>query len=178
MAWKYRWVVILSCWLCGAVSANAQWTDAKKQAVTDYMHQFRQDWTLDDTELLLEGKVPHGAEANVFINNRPSNMRLKADDGRSIPIEVFGESILLNGKDISGNLGSKITHGANSPIIEDVNNSQISTGDKSPITQRNPVYAISISLSLALSLSVVANLYLLKKMRDRKLPATKGRAVV
>ena len=53
--------------------------------------------------------------------------KLRTDDGRLIPIEVMGESILINGKDISGNLGSKTTQGANSPIIEDVTGSQITT---------------------------------------------------
>jgi hypothetical protein len=131
------------------------------------MQQYRRDWTLHDTELLAQGKdIPHTV-ANVFVNGRPLNLRLQADDGRLIPIEVLGESILVDGKDMSGNLGSKTTHGANSPIIEDVNGSQITTGNSSPISRQSN-YTISISLSLALSASLVANLYLLKKMREQR----------
>ena len=130
------------------------------------MQQYRRDWTAQDTELMAQGKIPH-AEADVYVDGRPINLRLKADDGRLIPIEVMGESILINGKDISGNLGSKSTQGANSPIIEDVTGSQITTGNSSPISRQSN-YTISISLSLALSVSLVANLYLLKKMREQK----------
>lgn len=39
-----------------------------------------------------------------------------------------GDTVLLNGKDVTGNLGSKIAHGDHSPIIEDIQNSQITTG--------------------------------------------------
>jgi hypothetical protein len=154
------------------VSYAAQWPEAKRQAITEYMQQYRRDWTRQDTDLLAQGQVPPHAEADVFINNRPSNLRIRADDGRVIPLEVLGESLLVNGKDISGNLGSKTTHGANSPIIEDVSGSQISTGNNSPITGRSN-YTINISLSIALSVSLALNLYFLKKIRQRRTTARK-----
>jgi hypothetical protein len=131
-----RTFLLFACWLLCVVGAHAaEWTKEKRQAVTEYMQQYRRDWTPQDTELLSQGNVPH-SEADVFVNGRPINLRLRADDGRLIPIEVLGESILVNGKDLSGNLGSKTTTGANSPIIEGVNNSQITTGDRSSITER------------------------------------------
>lgn len=164
------------CWFLFVTASHAaQWPEAKKQAITEYMQQYRLDWTPQDTELLAQGKVPPHAEADVFINNRPVNLRIRADDGRLIPIEVLGESLLVNGKDISGNLGSKTTHGANSPIIEDVRGSQISTGNRSPITGPSN-YTVSISLSVALSVSLGLNLYFLKKMRQRRTTARKGKS--
>lgn len=135
------------------------------------MQQYRRDWTVRDTEALSTGEVPH-SEATVFVNDRPIDLRLKADDGREIPVEVFGGSILVNGKDLSGNLGSRTTYGSNSPIVEDVRNSQITTGSGSPITQTTSSYSINISLSIALSLSVILNLYLLRQ--QRKLSAKKN----
>jgi hypothetical protein len=164
-------VLFLACWFLGAVATYAaEWSAEKKNAVTEYMQQYRRDWTLQDTEALSRGNVPY-AEATVFVEGRPVNLRLKADDGRQIPVEVFGGSILVDGKDLSGNLGSKTTYGSNSPIVEDVRNSQITTGAGSPITQTKSSYTISISLSLALSLSVVLNLYLWRRMRKGKLSA-------
>jgi len=130
------------------------------------MQQYRHDWTEQDTELMSQGTVPH-TEADVYVNGKPINLRLKTDDGRLIPVSVIGESILVDGKDLSGNLGSKTTNGDNSPIIEDVSGSQITTGNSSPISRQSN-YTISISLSLALSASIAANLYLLRRMKTQK----------
>jgi len=163
-------------WLLGvAVIDAAEWSDAKKSAVTEFMQQYRRNWTLQDTESLSKGNVPY-TEATVFVEGRPTNLRLKADDGRRIPIEVFGESILVDGKDLSGNLGSKTTYGTNSPIVENVRNSQITTGASSPISRSNSSYTISISLSLALSVSIVLNLYLLRRAQRRRRSASDDRA--
>lgn len=157
--------LLFTCWFLGAVATYAaEWSEEKKNAVTEYMQQYRRDWTLRDTEALSTGKV-HYSEATVFVEGRPINLRLKADDGRKIPVEVFGGSILVDGKDLSGNLGSKTTYGSNSPIVEDVRNSQITTGAGSPITQTTSTYTINLTLSVALSLSVVLNLYLLRRQR-------------
>jgi hypothetical protein len=156
--------------VCGILSVHittaADWPEEKKRVVTEQMQKCRREWSFHDTELMSQGNVPH-AEADVFVNNRPINLRLRCDDGQLVPVEVFGDSVLVNGKDLSGNLGSKTTHGANSPIIEDISNSQIATGDKSSINQQRS-YTISISLSVALSLSVVFNLYFLLRLRKRK----------
>ncbi len=77
---------------------------------------------------------------------------------------------MLNGIDISGNLGSKTTHGDNSPIIEDVQNSQITTGAKSPIQKdvESTSFNITFTLSLALSLSLVLNIALAVAFRRQR----------
>jgi hypothetical protein len=169
-------VLLLCCCLIGAAAIYAaEWTEEKKKAVTEYMQQYRRDWTFQDTELLLKGKVPYAAEAGVFVNGRPIDMGIRTDDGRRIPIEVFGESILVDGKDVSGNLGSKTTYGSHSPIIEDVRNSQITTGNSSPVSKDTHFgLTINLSLSIALSLSFVLNLYLLRKIRSREHPSPRS----
>ena len=61
------------CWLFIVAAGHAApWTEAKKQAVTVYMQQYRHDWTAHDTELMAQGNLPH-AEADVFVNGRPIN---------------------------------------------------------------------------------------------------------
>jgi hypothetical protein len=160
------WLFLFLCILATATSGAAPWSATKKQAITKYMQQYRHDWTEQDTELMSQGNVPH-TEADVYVNGKPINLRLKTDDGRLIPVSVIGESILVDGKDLSGNLGSKTTNGDNSPIIEDVSGSQITTGNSSPISRQSN-YTISISLSLALSASIAANLYLLRRMKTQK----------
>ena len=176
---KLSLVVLLCLLLFGITTAHAAgWTEEKKKAITDYMHEIRRDWTAQDTELLATGKIPHAESAsNVYIGGKPVQPLLTADDGRRIPIEVIGESVLINGKDISGNLGSKTTYGSNSPIIEDIRNSQITTGNASPLSKDSGTsYSINISLSVALTVSVAANLYFLWRRRrsNRKLPAHKA----
>jgi hypothetical protein len=151
-----------------ALPASAvEWSAEKQQSVTEFMQQYRRDWTAQDTVNLSHGKVPH-TTATVFIEGRPLNLRLKADDGRLIPVEVLGQSILVDGKDLSGNLGSKTTHGSNSPIIENVSGSQIATGPGSAAMKDSSAsVSVNISLSIALSVSVALNLYLLRQMRRR-----------
>src|SRR5262249_31353546 len=127
---KLLLVVLLCLLLFGITTAHAVgWTEEKKKAITDYMHEIRRDWTAQDTELLATGKIPNAESASgVNVGGKPVQPLLTADDGRRIPIEVIGESVLINGKDISGNLGSRTTYGSNSPIVEDIRNSQITTG--------------------------------------------------
>lgn len=163
-------LLLVLLWVIGANAA--EWTEQKKNQVTQYMQQYRHDWTLADTQLMSQGRVPH-TTATVYIENRPLNLRLVADDGRLIPIEVLGQSILVDGKDLSGNLGSKTTQGANSPIIENVTGSQIATGQGSSVTKDSTSsVTINISLSIALSVSVALNLYLLREVRRRTQKST------
>jgi hypothetical protein len=83
---------------CAILSASggfaSTWPDAKVQAVTQYMQQFRSDWTVQDTIKKSQGKIPH-SEASAFIGKEPANLKLEADGGRLIPISVMGESILI-----------------------------------------------------------------------------------
>jgi hypothetical protein len=156
-------------------SVSAEWSQQRKQLITQYMQQYRRDWTLADTELMSQGTVPH-TQASVFVEGRPINERLVADDGRLIPVEVLGQSILVDGKDLSGNLGSKTTHGPNSPIIEDVSNSQIATGPGSTIAKdTHSTVTINVSLSIALSVSVALNLYLFRQLRRTTRGGTSSR---
>lgn len=155
----------------------ADWTDEKKIAVTEYMRDFRHEWTGEDTEQLVRGAWQNikYLEAHVIISGRPADLKFFADDGQRIPVELFGDTILVGGKDISGNLGSKTTHGANSPIIENVQNSQLATGERSVIsTDTNINLSITLSLSIALTASVVMNLYLLRKRRSKKRHSSKA----
>jgi hypothetical protein len=124
------------------------------QRLTEEISSYDKKWTdKESREMLIEADhIGHLTEV------------ISTDKGIA-RIEIMGSTILINGKDITGNLGSKTTHGPNSPIIEDVRNSQVTTGDKSPITQKKSNYTINFSLSIALSLSVVLNLYLLQKQR-------------
>ena len=158
--------ILLAALSVAAFAANsAEWSAEKQAFITDYMHRYRRDWTLADTQQMAQGTVPH-TEATVFIEGRPINSRLMADDGRPISVEVFGQSILIDGKDLSGNLGSKTTSGTNSPIIENVTGSQIATGPGSSIVKdTSSTVSVNISLSIALSVSVVLNLYLLRELR-------------
>jgi hypothetical protein len=174
-----------SCASCSLILAGvlsltasaAEWSAEKKEAVTEYMQQYRRAWSLQDTEALARGSVPH-SQYSVSIEGRAINQRIIADDGRRIPVEVFGQSVLVDGKDLSGNLGSKTTYGTNSPIIEGVRNSQVTTGNSSSITattSNTSNTTINVSLSIALTLSVAGNLYLWRRLR-RKDRDTEGAA--
>ena len=171
-------MVFLGVLLFEFTGAHADgWTVEKKRAITEYMHEIRRDWTAEDTELLATGQIPHAeSAARVYIGGKPVQPFITADDGRRVPIEVIGESVLINGKDISGNLGSKTTYGSNSPIVEDIRNSQITTGSASPLAKDSGTsYSINISLSVALTASVAGNLYFLwrRHVGNRKSPADK-----
>ena len=166
---RYKAGISLAVILAAApVAEAADWSDDKKAIITEYMQQYRRDWTLADTDLMSHGTIPH-TQASVFVEGRPLNQKLIADDGRRVPVEVFGQSVLVDGKDLSGNLGSRTTHGANSPIIENVTGGQIAAGQGNTIAKDTTTSSVSInvSLSIALSVSVGLNLYLLRELRRR-----------
>ncbi len=63
---------------------------------------------------------------------------LSDSDGKIIArIQIMGETVLTNGKDISGNLGSKTTYGDKSPIIENVSDSTLNFGDGNIVNQNH-----------------------------------------
>ena len=169
-------LMLVGCLLTFLPAYATDWTDEKKSAVTEYMRDFCHEWTGEDTEQLVRGawkNIKH-LEATVIISDRPTDLKLVADDGQRVPVELFGDSILVGGKDISGNLGSKTTHGANSPIIENVRNSQLATGERSTILKDTDInFSITLSLSIALSASLGLNLYLLRKIRSKRRHSSK-----
>src|SRR5262249_35246829 len=131
----------------------------------------RKDWKTEDSVSLVQGGSPPGTALNTFMGRSGSSTRtgtITTDSGALLPAMLTGESLLINGKDISGNLGSKTTHGANSPIIENIRDSQIAAGEGNSVIKDSPsTRTVNISLSLALSVSVALNLYLLRQIRRR-----------
>ena len=67
-------------------------------------------------------------------------------------IILSGETILFNGIDITGNLGSKATYGDYSPII-DIKDSKVNLGNFSG--DKNAFYTI-IAMLLAIPSSIIA----------------------
>ncbi|TKJ33519.1 MAG: hypothetical protein CEE38_20375 [Planctomycetes bacterium B3_Pla] len=133
--------------------AHGQWTEEKIQALTARFQEYNSTWTRQDTTKLLRSSQDVNTKYEQFKDN----------SGHTRKITVMGGmTVLVDGKDITGNLGSKTTHGNNSPIIEDVQDSQITTGDESPINKNvtsSISFKISVSLSIALTLSLLVNFY-------------------
>lgn len=169
--------VWLACALCGylmASRASAEWSQEKLERATEYLQQYRKDWTLAETRQLvtkggfvnIEGSPSHGGT---------SFDAIKADDGRTISLMATGDSLLVDGKDVSGNLGSKTTYGAGSPIIENNRGSRIAVGAENTVGRDATTnYSLTISLSLALSASVALNLYLLWRALVARTGSTRG----
>lgn len=147
--------------LLSPILAAAEWTQQQVQDLTTEFRKYKQNWTIQQTEDILKKSKNVGT----------FQTGIRADNGNLVGIEIKGNTVLLNGKDITGNLGSKTTYGDNSPIIEDIQNSQITTGDKSPIQKdvaRIKTFNISISLSIALTVSVIFNISLYRKLKKQK----------
>jgi hypothetical protein len=164
-------------------SANAEWNEDKINHITNEINKTGFQWSREQTEWHLRQAQNVG---NYFVN-------FVTPEG-SVSLRIEGETFLLNGKDMSGNLGSKTTHGNNSPIIENVQNSLITTGKNSPIDSRKELtnevsgeiqvnigddnsivnktnnfnLTLKITLSIALSLSLLFNFYLVRKIKNKK----------
>ena len=167
-----RLVTVLVIAILSVVPANAraEWSSEKVDQATEYLRQFRKDWTRKMTEDFLSGQ---GSAVNVggaAKSGGTTMLTIHADDGRAIGLVATGESLLVDGKDVTGNLGSKTTYGANSPIIDNIKDSQVAAGSQNSVARDTTNYSLTISLSLALSLSVVLNLYLLRKARSPEKP--------
>jgi len=141
------------------VSAN--WTQEEMNQITNEIQKSIDSWTIEDTAQMLHEAQSSGEYLQTVLT-----------DKGMVSIKIMGETILLNGKDISGNLGSKITHGDNSPIIEDVKDSQIAIGDKAEIRDDTKTTNINLNItlvfSIALSLSFIFNIYLFFSRRKVK----------
>jgi len=150
-------------------NAQAAWSKEKTEQATEYLRQYRKDWSINDTLAFLSG----GANNSVNIGGDSKEggttyLTIKADDGRLISLMATGQSLLVDGKDVTGNLGSKTTYGTNSPIIEDVKDSQIAAGSQNTVSRDTTTnYSLTISLSLALSVSVALNLHLLRRSKTQ-----------
>jgi len=88
------------------------------------------------------------------------------NDTSIVRIKVMGDTVFLNGKDITGTLSSNTTYGNNSPIIQNNTNSNIVVGEKNSSAQQGVSYSMTITASFALTLSVAA--YFLYQRRKRK----------
>jgi hypothetical protein len=172
-----KWIIVLVLGnLLIAHEAHATWSSEKTNQATEYLRQYRKDWSLSDTVAFLSGDgtnkttgaVNMGGSAN---EGGTTTVTLHADDGRSVSLLATGQSLLVDGKDVTGTLGNKTTYGSNSPIIEDVKDSQIAAGEKNKAGRDSTTnYSLTISLSLALSLSVILNLYQLRKAKGKAGP--------
>ncbi len=171
-------VLILMLFLSIAFVAHAEWTEDKIISITNEIQKTGIKWTKQQTEELLRQARFTGDFTEVIMT-----------DKGVLRIKIMGETFLLNGKDISGNLGSKITHGNNSPIIDNIQNSQITTGNESPIdnskiqkidllekSQVNVVdssvietnttnFILNLTLKVCFTLSLIVNFYFLRKIR-------------
>ncbi len=163
VAMKLLSILVVISTLFFSQSLLAAWTKDRLETATEYMKQYRKDWSLVDTNHLIE----EGPERGVNLAGNKSGF-VTADNGDRISVIVTGESVLVNGKDISGNLGSKTTYGSNSPIVENIRDSQVAAGEKNSITKDSTsTLSVNVSLSVALSVSVALNLYLLRQQRRR-----------
>lgn len=151
--------------LLSPILATAEWTQQQVQDLTTEFRKYKQNWTIQQTEDLLKKSK----------NDGTLQTGIRADNGNFVGIEIKGHTVLLDGKDITGNLGSKTTYGDNSPIIEDIQNSQITTGDKSPIQKditRTTIFNIHIviyfALSIALTVSFIFNIAFYRRFRKQK----------
>lgn len=148
--------------LLAALVVRADWTEQKVQDLTLEFQKYKQTWTFQDTVNILQKSQNSGTFKTL----------IRADSGKNVWVEIkAGRTVLLDGKDVSGNLGSKTTHGDNSPIIEDVQNSQITTGERSPIekdVESITSFNITFTLSVALSLSVILNIALAVALRKQR----------
>ena len=146
---KIKYIILIASGLIFLMSAFlfAELSDEQIEIITQKIQKEDSTWTKEETlELLKSG------DQTIAMNTK---------DNRVVRIHVMGDTILLNGKDITGNLGSKITYGDKSPIIETGDNNLVTTGDNSPIRQTINIY--TIIASIAFPLSLIFNIYLFRK---------------
>ena len=157
---KHFLITMIALSIVAIVIANvhAEWTEERIKFITESIQQSYGDWTIQDTRNMME-EAKHAGDL----------LKPIFTDKGITRIEVKGDTVLLNGKDITGNLGSKTTYGPNSPIVENVKDSQMTTGNNSLIVKDNTFhFTINLSLSIALSFSLVLNgiqLYLFRRKR-------------
>jgi hypothetical protein len=118
----YPFLLILLC----TQFVKAEWNDEKIVRVTKEIQKTLQNWNIEDTIQLI----------NDTKGKNTSNI-MKFRGGEPVKFQVMGETILLNGRDVSGTLGKKETHGDYSPIIENVEDSKIAIGPKAKIIEES-----------------------------------------
>ena len=149
--------------LKNAVLTNSTVAPDQIAKLTQAIQQQVPSWSQGQTVKLLE-EASRGGQSSILISS----------DTGAVRIEVIGDTVLLNGKDITGNLGSKTTYGNQSPIIENSTNSNIIVGDKNSVTQqKKSSYRFSITTSLALTVSLGVTAYYLYQRRKRKIAQRK-----
>ena len=153
----YIFVLILTI----SPSVYAEWTEEKIIHLTEEIEKTGISWSIQQTEEMLRAARNAGDYSSAMMT-----------DKGMVRIKIIGETVLLNGRDISGNLGSKVTHGDNSPIIEDVKDSQLAIGDNAQVRGDTKTTNINIKviliLSISLSISLIFNIYLFFSKRKIK----------
>ncbi len=150
--------------LCSPTLLKASWTQEEIETITSEIQKKLPSWKTEETVEILKESESRGGQ---YIDAR------QTDEGR-ISIKIMGKTVLLDGKDITGNLGSKITHGNNSPIIENVDNSEIAVGDQATAYKETKKTSINLSLILAISfylyipISVVIYIILFRKLKKQR----------
>jgi len=112
-------------------------TEDQKNKFTEEMQKHDSKWTAEQTNKKIEE-----------MRNSSSYTGLH----KGISIDRRGNTVLVNGRDITGNLGSKTTYGRNSPIMEDVKDSQVAIGDESRVEKDTQTTSFSITIPLSVSL--------------------------
>ena len=85
--------VILLFFLFDTGILKAEWTDAKINSITEHLHDYRSSWTIKDTQKMLSDASGHSMSFQTVV----------ADDGNEIHVTISAETVLVEGKDISGN---------------------------------------------------------------------------
>lgn len=123
-SWVACFILLLSFIVFNLREANSmeQWSEENKKNLTTILQQYMPEWNENKTEKMLRDSESSGEYSSVFMTNKGK-----------LAIKIMGNTILVNGKDITGNLGSEITHGNFSPIIKNVNDSSIAIGNNNVI---------------------------------------------
>lgn len=159
------------------LSTRAQSAEQKIENITTELQKYKSSWTTQKTIRLLQDAQNVMMDVRVLID----------DTGKTRKLTVLGgETVMVDGQDISGNLGSKTTHGDNSPIIEDVKDSQIAIGghskaheeiidsqvvrgDKNLLSRKIEInFNLFVTLSIAFTFSLGFNIYTFFTRKSRK----------
>lgn len=131
-----------------AIDSNAEPNNELVLKITEVMKAKIPSWSEKDTLKYLSVAKNSGDYQAVF----------SIENGKMVRLKIMGDTVLIDGKDISGNLGNKTTHGSNSPIIETPINSPFTTGNNSPQIESLlyiNIAKIGFPLSIALNFLLV-----------------------
>lgn len=133
--------------------AYAALTDLQKSTITRMLKTKIPDWSEEKTNDMLNQAKNAGDFTAVY--------------GGGTKIKIMGDTVFIDGKDVTGTLGSKNTYGDNSPIVENNTDSHIATGPNAKI-ENSVNLKIVFPLSLSLVGSIGLNFYQWKKRRKKK----------